>query len=71
MGVHIVQRGTLVRVNQNCHIPHLRGEEGIVIGKSKRYGSFQVYILLKKEEYEVSLYYPLEELDVLEGPIEL
>jgi len=67
-----MQRGTLVRVNQNCHIPHLIGTEGIVLSKHKRYGSFQTYLAPKRRNsLEVSLWFDFEELDILEGPIEL
>lgn len=62
-----MQRGTLVRVNQNCRASHLIGTEGIVLSKNRRNGFFQTYLLAKG----ATLWFPPRELDVLEGAIEL
>ena len=71
-----MQRGTLVRLNEKCKSPHLRGDEGVVISRKKGSGFFEVYLfpVRKKShfhDYDIVLFFSSEQLDVLEGPVEL
>ena len=71
-----MQRGTLVRINNECKAPHLRGDEGIAVSRDNRSGFFGIYLFPVRakshfHDYDVVIFFSLEELDILEGSIEL